>query len=135
MKRFFSTRYNETATSIGLFILRAGSAALMIPHGYDKLNKFGEMAEGFPDPFNVGPTASLALLVFAEFFCSIFVMLGLFTRLACVPLIIGMLSALFIGHNGLVFGEGEHATLYAVIFAAILFTGPGRFSLDRAIWK
>jgi putative oxidoreductase len=135
MKKIFSTKYNETAFSIGLFFLRAGAGALMIPHGYDKLKKFGEMAEGFPDPFNIGPTASLALLIFAEFFCSILVVLGLFTRFACIPLIIAMSVALFEAHKGLVFGEGEHATLYIVIFGALLFTGPGRYSIDRVIGK
>jgi putative oxidoreductase len=135
MRRIFSTRYSENVFSIGLFILRAGAGALMIPHGYDKLNKFGEMTTGFPDPFHVGPTASLALLIFAEFFCAIFIILGLFTRLACIPLIIAMSMAVYIGHKGQIFGEGEHAALYVIIFACLLFTGPGKFSLDKIIGK
>jgi putative oxidoreductase len=135
MKQILSTKYNETTFSIGLFILRAGASALMIPHGYDKLTKFGEMTEGFPDPFGIGSTASLALLIFAEFFCSILLVLGLFARLACIPLIIAMSVALFVAHKGLIFGEGEHAALYIVIFGSLLFTGPGRYSLDRVIAK
>lgn len=87
------------------------------------------------DPFGIGSTASLALLVFAEFFCSAFIILGLFTRLAAVPLVIAMGVALFKAHKGQYFGEGESAGLYLVCFLAILILGPGKISLDKFIGK
>ncbi|MBC7947097.1 MAG: DoxX family protein [Chitinophagaceae bacterium] len=135
MKRFFSTRYSETWFSLGLFILRAFGGGLLLPHGLDKMNKFGEMAPTFMDPFGIGPSVSLALLIFAEFFCSIFLILGLFTRLACIPLIIAMVVALFIAHKGHIFTDGEHAALYLGIYVTLLFTGPGKFSIDKVIGK
>lgn len=135
MKRLFTTRYSENSFSLGIFLLRACTGALLIPHGYDKMDKFNEMAAMMADPFHIGSSTSLVLVIFAELFCSILVVIGLFTRLACIPLIINMAVAVFYAHKGLVFGEGEHAALYLVIFAALLFTGPGKFSLDRMIWK
>jgi len=73
--------------------------------------------------------------LFAEFFCSVFIILGLFTRLACIPLIIAMSVALFIANQGDFFGAGESAGLFLTCFVALLFTGPGKVSLDRFVAK
>lgn len=135
MKKLLSTRYSETPFSIGLFLLRAAAGGLMIPHGYMKLQKFSEFAPQFADPFHIGSQLSLSLCIFAELFCSILIILGLFTRFACIPQIINMAVAVFVAHKGEIFGDGEHGTLYLAIFAALLFTGPGRFSLDKLIAK
>jgi putative oxidoreductase len=75
------------------------------------------------------------LSVFAEFFCAIFIILGLFTRLACIPLIINLSVALFFAHSGDFFGKGELSGLFLVVFATLLFAGPGRLSLDRFLVK
>jgi putative oxidoreductase len=135
MKKLLSTRYSENAFSFALFFLRIVAGGLMIPHGYSKLQKFGEMAPTFADPFGIGSTLSLALLVFAEFFCAVLIVLGLLTRLASIPLIIAMSVAVVYGHNSLVFTEGQTATLFLVAFVVILLVGPGRFSADRMINK
>jgi putative oxidoreductase len=136
MKRLFSTRVSENALALALFVLRVGLGSLMlVAHGYDKLIHFSKYSQKFPDPFNIGVTASLSLTVFAEFFCAAFLILGLFTRLAAIPLIIAMLVALFIAHKGDFFYTGERAGLYLVGFLAILFAGPGKASLDRFISK
>ena len=107
----------------------------MVPHGYQKLMKFAAMSKGFPDPFHVGSTASLSMTIFAEFFCAVFIVLGLMTRLACIPLIIAMSVAVFSAHKGDIFGQGEHAALFLFGFVALLFSGPGKFSMDRVIGK
>lgn len=136
MKKLFSTRTSESAFSFAMFILRVGAGALMlVNHGLDKLMHFSQKAGAFADPFGIGSTASLALTVFAEFFCSIFIILGLFTRLAALPLVINMAVALFIAHKGEFFGKGESAGLYLIVFFAILIAGPGRASLDRFLVK
>jgi putative oxidoreductase len=135
MAKLLSTRYSETSFAIALFILRVAAGAMMIPHGYDKLNKFSEMAPTFSDPFHIGSALSLSLVIFAEFFCAIFIIVGLFTRLACIPLIIDMAVALFYAHHGRIFQDGEKAALFLVIFITILFVGPGKLSLDKMIGK
>jgi putative oxidoreductase len=135
MKKLFSTRYTDTAVSISLLALRIGMGGLMIPHGYKKLLNFAAKSSRFSDPFHIGGPASMSLVIFAEFFCAILVVLGLMTRLACIPLIIGMSVALFYAHNGQVFGDGEDAALFLFGFTAILFAGPGKISADRLIGK
>ncbi|MBK8951804.1 MAG: DoxX family protein [Chitinophagaceae bacterium] len=135
MKRLFSTKYSDNSVSFDLLMLRLATGGLMIQHGYDKLVKFAVMSKGFPDPFGVGNTASLSMLVFAEFFCAILILAGLLTRLATIPLIIAMSVALFKAHNGQIFGEGEHAALFLGGYIALLFAGPGKISIDRLIGK
>jgi putative oxidoreductase len=108
---------------------------MLVSHGLDKLMHFADKAGKFADPFGIGSTTSLSLTVFAEFFCAAFIILGLFTRLAAVPLVIAMSVALIYAHKGQFFGDGEKAAIYLVAFLAILFIGPGKASLDRFIGK
>lgn len=134
MKKLFSTRTSESAFSFAMLVLRVGAGSLMmINHGLDKLMHFSQKAAHFADPFGIGSTASLSMVIFAEFFCSIFIILGLFTRLASLPLVIAMSIALFSAHNGDFFGKGELAGLFLVVFFTILIAGPGKVSLDRFI--
>ena len=136
MKKLFSTRVSENALAFALLLLRLGVGSLMlVQHGFDKLTHFAQKAPRFADPFHIGSTTSLSLVIFAEFFCAAFVIIGLFTRLACIPLVIAMSVALFSAHKGEFFGRGETAGLFMIVFLALLFTGPGKISLDRLIAK
>jgi putative oxidoreductase len=127
----FPSSDHVTATDLGLLVLRLGVSAPMINHGFAKLTRFAELSGKFPDPLGVGTTASLGLAVFAEFFCSIALALGLFTRFSVIPLIITMLVAAFVVNADAPWGDKELAVLYLVPLVAILFTGPGRVSLDK----
>ncbi|MDB5195862.1 MAG: hypothetical protein JWP88_232 [Flaviaesturariibacter sp.] len=135
MRKLFSTRTSDSSFTFATLLLRLGAGSLMIVHGLDKLMHFAEKSGKFADPFHIGTTASLALTVFAEFFCAAFIILGLFTRLACIPLIIAMSVAVFFAHGGDFFGQGSAAGLFLICFIAILFFGPGKASLDRFIGK
>ncbi len=136
MKKLFSTTCSDNSFSFALLVLRLGvGSVMMIQHGLDKLMHFAQKAPQFADPFHIGKTTSLSLVVFAEFFCSAFIILGLFTRLAAIPLIIAMGVALIAAHHGDLYGMGESAGIYLCCFIAILFTGPGKVSLDRFIGK
>jgi len=136
MRRLFSTSVSENALAFALLVLRLGAGSLMlVKHGFDKLIHFASIAPRFADPFHMGSTTSLALVIFAEFFCSAFIIIGLFTRLASIPLVIAMSVALFSASRGDFFGKGEAAGLFLTVFIVLLFTGPGKVSLDRLIGK
>lgn len=107
---------------------------MLVQHGMPKLMKFSELSNGFYDPFGMGSKAALILAIFAEVFCSFFVVLGLFTRLAVIPLIILMCFAFFGANKGAV-GTGELALLYLTAYIVLLFVGPGRVSVDGMIKK
>lgn len=135
MKKLFSVSVAPTSLNISLFILRVGICVLMIPHGYDKLVHFAAMKASFPPFIGLSSTVSLSLSVFAEFFCAALVILGLFTRLALIPLVINMAVALYIAHGGDFFGKGQAAALFLLPFIVLLITGPGRYSVDGLINK
>jgi len=135
MKKLLSTKYSAGAFSAAMLILRLGFGILMMAHGYNKLIHFGDMQHKFMNFMGMGSTMSLALVVFAEFFCSLFLIIGLFTRLAAIPLIIATCVMVFKAHNGDVFGDGETAALYLTGYLVLLFVGPGRVSVDSMIGK
>ncbi|GAO44281.1 hypothetical protein FPE01S_03_03190 [Flavihumibacter petaseus NBRC 106054] len=103
---------------------------MLANHGFQKLVKFSSLQHKFGDPLHIGTRNSLLLVLFAEVFCSLLIIAGLFTRLAAIPLVIAMLVAFFIAHNHN-FEQGEMAALYLTAFTAILLCGPGRASIDR----
>jgi putative oxidoreductase len=135
MKKLLSTKYSAGAFSAAMLILRLGLGILMMHHGYQKLIHFGDMQAKFMNFMGIGSSMSLALVVFAEFFCSLFLILGLFTRLAAIPLIIATCVMVFKANNGDVFGDGETAALYLTGYLVLLFVGPGRVSVDNMIGK
>lgn len=135
MSKLLSTNYSDGAFNVGSLLLRLGMGSLLLPHGLDKLTHFAQYKGQFINFLGIGTTLSLALTIFAEFFCSIFVILGLGTRLAAIPPFIAMSVALFKAHNGDIFGKGEHPALFAIGFLAILFFGPGKVSVDGAMGK
>ena len=135
MKKLLSAKYSAGAVNAAMLILRLSVGILMMSHGYDKLVHFSEYQHKFMNFLGMGPTLSLALVVFAEFFCSLFLILGLFTRLATIPLIITMAVALFKAHDGKFFGDGEMDALFLSGYLVLLIIGPGRVSVDSMIGK
>ncbi|WP_040496814.1 DoxX family protein [Fulvivirga imtechensis] len=134
MKRAFSTSFRISAANGWLFILRISLSSFMLTHGYPKLKTLlqgGEIA--FYDFLGIGNTASLVLAVFAEFLCSIFVLLGLGTRLATIPLITTMFVAAFMVHADDPFSKKEFALLYALGFITLFVFGSGKYSIDQII--
>lgn len=125
---------HETATSLGLLVLRVGVGGMMLAaHGWSKLIRYPELLGKFPDPLGLGPAVTLTLAVLAEVVCALLVILGLGTRIAAVPLLVTMLVAAFVVHADDPWARQEFALLYAVPFLALVFTGGGRFALDRVV--
>lgn len=135
MRRLLSYSASQPVTSFGLLILRLGFGALLMVHGYDKLVHYAEYSKQFMPFMGMSAATSLVLVIFAEFVCSLLVMIGLFTRFACIPILVTMCVALFKAHGGQVSGEGQAATLFGLAFLTLLFTGAGKYSLDAAIYR
>jgi len=135
MKKILSTRTAPWAFNLSLFILRVGLGLLMIPHGYGKMVNFSARSANFMDFLGLGSSLSLALVIFAEFFCALFVAIGLFTRLTVVPLVITMVVAVFKAHDADIFGEGERGMLFLIAAVVIMLCGPGKASVDGIMGK
>ena len=135
MRRLLSIKYSAGAFNFAMLVLRLGVGLLMLTQsGLYKLTHFSELSAKFYNFLGMGDKASLMLVIFAEVFCSFFVILGLFTRLAVIPLIITMCVAFFGAHNGNL-QEGTAALLYMFAYFVLLLLGPGRVSVDGMIKK
>ncbi len=130
----FGPTPHAAVPSIGLLALRVGSGlSMLLLHGLDKAQGFASMKDSFPDPLGIGSSPSLGLAVFAEVLCSALLVLGFFTRFAAVGLAITMGVALFLVHANDAWSAKELALVYLLIYTALIFVGPGRFSMDSAI--
>ncbi len=129
--RLWATTPAGGGRDVGLLLLRVVTGLLMMTqHGWGKLSRYDERAATWADPIGVGSELSLALAVFAEFFCAAFVVAGLATRAAAIPLVITMLVAAGIVHWDDPFGKKEMALLFLMPFLTLLFAGAGRYSID-----
>jgi putative oxidoreductase len=120
------------STNLGLLLLRIAAGGMMLTHGFPKLMQFfGAGPIQFADPIGIGVAASLVLAVFAEFLCSILIIIGYKTKFAAIFLAMTMFVAGFVFHAADAFGVKEKAFLYLAIFICLIFTGAGKFSIDR----
>jgi len=127
--------YVRNKADIAKLILRLVFGGFMLfGHGWGKMIKlFTEVPLEFRDPIGLGVSTSLGLAVFAEVLCAFFILVGIFTKWANVPLIITMLVAAFIVHGGDPFGGKEKALIYLFGYISIWLLGPGKYSLDAQI--
>src|SRR4051812_25060280 len=130
MKNLCPVTYSNGIIDTALAVLRVGASIFMIHHGYGKITHFAEMQEQFINFLGFSGSVSLCLTIFAEFCCSIALLIGLMSRIVTIPLLFTMLVAIVVGHNGDIFGKGEPATMYFIIYATLLIAGPGAYSVD-----
>jgi putative oxidoreductase len=134
LKKLFYHSYSPVAFNIAALILRIVFGLLMLPHGWDKLSHFAEKKHKFMNFLGLGSSLSLGLATFAEFFCSILLILGLFTRLATIPLLVTIFVILNL-HHWQFYGPNELEPAFLAAFLAILLLGPGKYSFDAQISK
>ncbi|TDD75283.1 DoxX family protein [Flavobacterium caseinilyticum] len=132
-KLFSPTSWSANATDLGSLILRLTFGLLMLSHGIPKLIKLMNGTMEFGDPIGIGVPASLALTVFAEVLCSVLIIIGLWTRLALIPLIITMAVAVFIVHINDKLETMELALMYLLSYCALFLLGSGQFSVDAIL--
>ena len=128
MKSLFS---QPPRINAGLFFLRlTGCLLLLHVHGLPKGINFSEELTRIEDPFGLGPWMSLLPAIFAEVVCPIFILIGLFTRLACLPIIGVLLVAMVFVHPEWSVAEGQFGWLLLIIFTTLAITGPGSWSVN-----
>lgn len=136
MAKFLRKKW-KVGEDIGLLLLRVSlGASIFYGHGLPKWTRLIEGGEvRFSDPLGIGAETSFYLVLFAEGICFLFVILGLFTRLALIPLIIAMFVAVFVFHANSPFGDYEMSLIYFFGFVALFLIGPGTYSIDERFRK
>lgn len=124
---------------LGLLVLRVVLGALFIAHGLQKLfgwfqgdgiNGAVKLVEGFG--FHSHTTVLAWVTGLTELVGGTLIALGLFTPAGAAAILGLMGSAIWVKFNGHDFaGRVELEAIYGAAAFALLFTGPGRVSLDR----
>jgi putative oxidoreductase len=135
LRALLSVSQENNFSHLGLLVLRLVIGLLMMRHGFSKMENYSEYAPKFYDFLGLGTSFSLSVVIFAEFFCSIFLVVGLFTRFVSIPLLITMLVAVFIIHADDEIGDKEVAIIYLGAYITLLLKGGGKFSVDYFISK
>lgn len=136
LNKISSVRLDEIVSpDVSISLLRIGAAALIMTHGIPKLMRILDGDFSFGDPIGIGPVASLILVAFAEAICAFFVLIGLWTRAAVIPLIINMTVIVFVAHADDPFGRKELGLFFLITFICLFLTGSGRYSLDHLLYK
>lgn len=129
----FLRKYSD----LGLFLLRLGTGALFIWHGWPKLiagvDKWTQLGGAMRHlGIAVYPAVWGFLAAFIELGGGICLILGIFFRPACL-LLLGVMSVAASMHLGR--GDGVGGAAYALqnafLFLGLLFVGPGRISIDK----
>ena len=138
INRIFSTRPGWAP-----LVVRIPLAVIFIAHGSQKLfGWFGGYGLGgtaqYMDSIGLSPGIVLASLAGgAEFFGGLALLLGLLVRPASVALAFTMVVAIFSVHisKGLFLSNGgfEYGLALLAVTVALVISGAGRFSLDRAL--
>ena len=135
MNRFFSPSPLWQNNGLGLIRILIGIS--LIYHGWEIFNTKA-MNEYFT--WDMFKDSSLTkIFVYAgkvsELISGILLLLGLFTRIACIIIICTMAYIAFLVGHGKIWYEDQYPFLFVIIGFIFIFTGPGSFSLDNVIFK
>lgn len=128
----FLARFGSLA--LGLLILRLVVGLLMLVHGYLLLKNGLGFVEMLLQKHSL-PTFIAYGAYVGEIIAPIFIIAGLWTRIAALILAINMAFTIFLAHMHQLFVIGKYGMaielnyLYLFLAIAIIFTGSGRFSV------
>lgn len=146
----FIKKLIKTDDNYGLLILRVTFAAVMLPHGLQKLfGWFGgsglvKTIDGFEAGLGLHPLLTIFVIVI-ETIGALLLAAGIFTRKMALMMISVMTGAVstvhykygfFMNWSGKQGGEGfEYHILAVAMMAVLIIYGGGKFSVDRYLTK
>src|ERR1044072_1654737 len=107
----------------------------MLAHGLKKLGVGVAVAEQVPNPLHLPEMLNEGFAIAGNLVFPVFVILGLFTRLAILPILAITLTGYFVVHWHDSILERDTPFMYSMVYLFILFIGPGKYSIDYRIYK
>lgn len=146
MKKLFLNNGASINLDFGLLVIRLMIGVLMAFYGYEKLIHFDEMVTSDFWSKNIrflgmSGAVPLSLTIFAELFCSLLLIVGLFSRFSLMVLAFCMAYIFLVVFPMQIFSKGDNgfefnsAFTYFIIYVGLFFTGVGKYSLDAKIFK
>lgn len=129
--------------SFGLLLIRVFLGLGIAAHGYQKLAGEGGLAgfTGYLTSLGVPyPQYAAYLSVGAELVGGVLLAVGFLTRFVALALAINMFVAVITVHRTSYFLDNqppgmEYALNLGIVFLALVFTGPGRYSIDNRLFR
>jgi putative oxidoreductase len=130
---FFS--YRSLNTDLAALLLRIILGGLMAYHGYTKFEAYDKILPMFGDIIGIGSKPSFNLVIFAELFCGLLVVIGFLTRLTVIPILIAMGVAFFVAHGNDPFQNKELPLTFFLLTFVVFILGSGKYSVDGLLFK
>ncbi|HUB92259.1 MAG TPA: DoxX family protein [Dyella sp.] len=122
---------------LGPLVIRLVFGYFWLETGIGKVQNLDSFTQRFVGWGIPHPAFNAALSAWTELLGGLLLMLGLFTRLVSIPMIINMIVALALVVSGRLMSLDDYVeadeVLYITIFFWFLIAGPGKISLDTLI--
>lgn len=132
-----------TYTNLARLFMRLFVGIMLLQFGIRHLVNYTILESDFPTVLNMSSDTSLVVMIIIELVCSLLIMTGFLTRLACLPTIGAMCAAeYYILHDMVPFlpvygldstDPGYLPIMFIGIYFYLLIAGPGKISLDYLI--
>jgi len=135
LKLFSSQPLMPYATVTAIFRILLG--IFMIYHGWEMFSKEPmDMYTGWlVDRHFPAPRLWVFLGKGTELVGGILLLLGLFTRIITIPLMVNMLFIVFMLGHAKIFYEDQYPFLFFLFFLYFFFAGPGKWNLESLVFK
>ena len=122
---------------LGLGIIRIFTGIFMVYHGWEVFDeeKMNEYTKWMVDMKLYAPSFMAYLGKSIELVSGVLIVLGLFTRIAVIPLAITMLFICFAIGKGRIFMEEQYPFLFVLLSFLFFFNGPGKWSMDKLFFS
>jgi putative oxidoreductase len=121
---------------LGMLVFRILlSLEMMIVHGFKKIGIGVDEAEQVPNPLDLPVELNQLLALSANLFFPLFIIAGLLTRLAVLPVLAVTLTGYFLLHWHDALWIKDVPFMYSISFLLLLVLGPGKYSADYLIHK
>ena len=126
-----SVSISPVTFNFSLLVFRVSlSLQIIVVHGFKKVGINVAEAEKIPNPLHFPETFNHAFAVSANLFFPVLVILGLFTRIAILPILAVTLTGYFVLHWNDALLIKDTPFMYSLSYLLLLMLGPGRYSVD-----
>ena len=141
LKTFFMFNAGHTYSNLSRLFLRLFTGIMFLQMGVRQMTHLEEFANAAVGSMGLPGENALVAIIVLEIVCAVFIILGLFTRIALLPSIgvmiyaeTVMVAATSVSSAGQMFiFEPGYPLMFLGIFAYMLLAGPGKISLDYLI--
>ena len=136
-KSLFVYLSTHTYSNLSRLFLRLFIGVILLQLGVNQMANF-ESFSSLPGLCGMEGCTTVSVVIAVELICSTLIILGLLTRVAIIPLIIIMASAVGMAMNGMATATGEVFGLQPMMLPMLIcgilvffgIAGPGKISLD-----